>query len=270
MFFKGIVIIVLRGRLLMSTPKSAEEIRKLELSLEELIPKFTGRLQLIREDLKSLINDIDNLKNYIGKRRQQLNEYTREISDLTNDLETFKIEIDQIQKEKENLQKELDNVNTENSSLQTKLTKNKTDLETLIKENNGLNETLKSLEKDLTMIETINNELRPKYEARMKLVTQEFEKLTNEKNLITNKFEAIRILCRKDYIQSPEVGLIKFLAMKPSSTSKLTEIKAALGIDETTLKRVLSGLEKRKVLDFNEAKDEITILTKIDLFKLEV
>jgi len=254
----------------MDTPKSAEEIRKLELSLEELIPKFTGRLQLIREDLKSLINDIDNLKKYIGERRQQSNDYTREISDLTNDLETFKIEIDQIQKEKENLQKELDNVNIENSSLQTKLINSKKDLETLMKENTGLNDTLNSLEKDLTTIETINNDLRPKFEARMKSVTQEFEKLTNEKNLLTNKFQAVRILCRKDYIQSPEVGLVKFLAMKPSSTSKLTEIRAALGIDENTLKQVLNGLEKRKILDFNEAKDEITVLTKIDIFDLEV
>ena len=254
----------------MSVPKSAEEIRKLELSLEELIPKFTGRLQLIREDLKSLINDIDNLKKYIGERRRQSNEYTREISDLTNDLETFKIEIDQIQKEKERLQKELDNVNSENSSLQSKLISNKTNLETLIKENTSLNETLNSLEKDLTRIENINNDLRPKFEARLKSVTQEFEKLTNEKNLLSNKFDAVRILCRKDYIQSPEVELVKFLAMKPSSTSKLTEIRSALGIDETTLKRILNGLAKRNILSFNETKDEITVLTKIDLFDLEV
>ena len=48
----------------MSIPKSAEEIRKLELGLEELVNKFQGRITLIREDLKSLISE--NLFRFIG------------------------------------------------------------------------------------------------------------------------------------------------------------------------------------------------------------
>ncbi|MHA1972164.1 MAG: hypothetical protein ACTSW1_04160 [Candidatus Hodarchaeales archaeon] len=254
----------------MTTLKSAEEIRKLELSLEELVPKFTGRIQLIREDLRSLINEIETLKNHIGDRRRQSNEFTREISDLTNDLQTFSEECSQLQKEITSIQEETDQINEQTLSLQSDLIADKNELGRLESEQASLSSTLKSLEVELASLDSTHRELKPKFENRMKIVTQELEKLEKEKKSLTNRFKAMKILCRKDYIHSPEVGLVKFLANKPGSNSTLTEIRSALGVDENTLKRVLNGLASRSVLDFDESKGEITILTKIDLFDPEV
>ncbi|UCE14339.1 MAG: hypothetical protein JSV04_03970, partial [Candidatus Heimdallarchaeota archaeon] len=112
----------------MRTHKSAEEIRKLELGLEELVNKFQGRIQLIREDLRSLISDIESLRKYISERRLISNDHTREISDLTNDLQTFNTEIGQIENEISSSQSNTDAINTQLSQFQTDLSANKNKL----------------------------------------------------------------------------------------------------------------------------------------------
>ncbi|UCG03536.1 MAG: hypothetical protein JSW11_05990 [Candidatus Heimdallarchaeota archaeon] len=254
----------------MSTPKSAEEIRKLALSLEELVNKFQSRVQLIREDLKSLISDIESLRNYINERRRMSNDYTREISDLINDLQTFRSEIGQIENEISSIQSNIDLINTQVSQNQSDLLADKNKFGILDSEKTNHTTTLRSLEVELASLENIHDELKPKFETRMKAITQEYERLEAEKSLLANRFQAIRILCSKEYIQSPEVGLIKFLAKKPSPHSKLTEIRSALGMDPTTLNSVLKLLEARKVLEFNESEDGVTLLVKIDLFDKEV
>ncbi|MFX0123777.1 MAG: hypothetical protein ACFFAE_09075 [Candidatus Hodarchaeota archaeon] len=254
----------------MSTPKSAEEIRKLELSLEELVSKFQGRVQLIREDLKSLINDIESLRSYINERRRMSNDCTREISDLTNDLQTFNSEIGQIENEISSIQSNIDSINTQVSQVQSDLLADKNKYGILESEKTNHTTTLRSLEVELTSLENIHDELKPKFETRMKVIMQEYGQLETEKSLLANRFQAIRILCSKDYIQSPEVGLIKFLAKKPSPYSKLTEIRSALGMDPNTLNSVLKLLEERKVLEFDESAEGVTLLVKIDLFDKEV
>jgi predicted nucleic acid-binding Zn-ribbon protein len=254
----------------MSTPKSAEEIRKLELSLEELVNKFQSRVQLIREDLQSLIKDIESLRNYIDERRRISNDYTREISDLTNDLQTFNNETGQIENEISSIQSNIDSVNTQVSQVQSDLLADKNKYGILDSEKTNYTTTLRSLEVELASLERVHNELKPKFETRMKAITQEYDRLEAERSMLANRFQAIRILCSKDYIQSPEVGLIKFLAKKPSPQSKLTEIHSALGMDPNTLKSVLKLLETRKVLSFDEPAENVTLLVKIDLFDKEV
>lgn len=254
----------------MSTPKSAEEIRKLELNLEELVKKFQGRVQLIREDLKSLISDIEALRNYINERRRMSNDYSREISDLTNDLQTFRNEIGQIEREISSTQNSIDTINTEASQLQSDLLADKNKLGILESEKTNLTTTLRSLEAELTTLENTYDKLKPKFETQMEAISQEYDRLNTEKTLIAKKFQAIRILCSKDYIQSPEVGLIKFLAKKPSPHSTITEIRSALGMDSNTLKSVINGLAARNVLEFNESAENVKLLVKIDLFDKEV
>lgn len=254
----------------MSTPKSAEEIRKLELNLEELVTKFQGRVQLIREDLKSLVNDIEILRNYINERRRMSNDYTREISDLTNDLQTFRSEIGQIENEISSIQSTIDSINTQVSQSQSDLLADKNKFGILDSEKTNNTTTLRSLDVELASLENIHNELKPKFETRLNAITQDYARLEAERSLLANRFQAIRTLCTKDYIQSPEVGLIKFLAKKPSPHSTLTEIRSALGMDLNTLKSVLKLLETRKVLEFDEPAENITLLVKIDLFDKEV
>ncbi|UCG89953.1 MAG: hypothetical protein JSU57_05685, partial [Candidatus Heimdallarchaeota archaeon] len=154
--------------------------------------------------------------------------------------------------------------------LQSDLSAEKNKLGILETEKTNQTTTHHSLELELASLQTIHDELKPQFENRMKIINQEFERLKKEKNLIANRFQAIRILCSKDYIQSPEVGLVKFLAKKPSPNSTITEIRSALGMDLNTLNSVLNGLAVRKVLDFNESTGNITLVTKIDLFDREV
>ena len=125
----------------MAIPKSAENIRKLELSLDELIPKFEGRLQLIREDLKSLVTDIEALKNFIEENRRKSNDYTREISDLSNDLQTFREEGAYIEQEIAKSQSRSDSVNNEIIEIQSSLSADKNSLESLEVEKSTLEET---------------------------------------------------------------------------------------------------------------------------------
>lgn len=254
----------------MSTPKSAEEIRKLELNLEELVNKFQGRVKLIREDLKSLISEIESLRYHIDERRRISNDYTREISDLTNDLQTFSNEIGQIEREITSTQNNIDTINIQASQLQSDLSADKNRLGILENEKTNQATTLRSLDIELTSLEDIFNELNPKFETRIKALSQEYDQMKIEKTLIANKFQAIRILCSKDYIQSPEAGLVKFLAKKPSPQSTITEIRSALGIDLNTLKSILNRLVTRKVLEFNETTENVTLLVKIDLFDKKV
>lgn len=254
----------------MTTPKSAEEIRKLELSLEEVVDKFSSRIQLIREDLKSLISDIESLKNHIAERRRQSNDYTREISDLTNDLQTFRSEIDQVEREISTFQNQNDSINTQISDIQTDISSVRSDLGILDNDKSSLITTLRSLDVEIAELQNVYDELKPKFESRMRTITQKYEKLKKERDLLTYQFKAVRLLCLRDYIQSPEIGLIKFLAKKPSPDSTITEIRSSLGMDPSTIKRVLNQLAERQVLNFNETAETVKLLTKIDLFDKEV
>ena len=119
-------------------------------------------------------------------------------------------------------------------------------------------------------LQNVHDELQPKFESKMQTITQEYEKLKMERDLLTYQFKAVRLLCLRDYIQSPEIGLIKFLAKKPSLDSTTTEIRSALGMDLGTIKRILNQLAERQVLDFNEAAEIVKLLIKIDLFDKEV
>ena len=157
-------------------------------------------------------------------------------------------------------------INSEVSQIQSDLLGDKNKLGILDSEKTNHTTTLRSLEVELASLENVHQELKPKFENRMKGIMQEYDRLESERSLLANRFQAIRILCLKDYIQSPEVGLIKFLAKKPNPQSTLTEIRSALGIDPTTLKSVLKLLETRKVLTFDEPAESVTLLVKIDLF----
>lgn len=250
----------------MSIPKSAENIRKLELSLDELIPKFKGRLQLIREDLKSLVTDIETLKHFIEENRRKSNDNTREISDLSNDLQTFHEEISHIEQEIAKSQSRIDSVNNQTNEIQSSLSSDKNSLESLEIEKSTLGETLQKLNAEFDSLQDVYDELQPKYEAKMNALMQDYNRIKSKRELIDNRFQAMRILCSKDYIQSPEIGLIKFLAKKASSMSTITEIRSALGIDHNTLKKVLQKLAARNVLDFDETAEKVNLLVKIDLF----
>lgn len=254
----------------MTTPKSAEYIRKLELSLDELIPKFESRLQLIREDLKSLVSDIENLKNLIDENRRKSNDYTREISDLNGDLQAVNDEISQIEREISKSQEKIDSINNQASELQTELSADRNSLGTLESEKSTLLATLKSLDEEVASLQSTHDKLQPKFDAQMSALTQKHDKLTTKKDRMGNRFKAMRLLCSKDYIQSPETGLIKFLAKKPSPSSTLTEIRSALGLDPNTLSSVLKGLATRNILNFDETVGTINLLFKIDLFDKEV
>jgi len=254
----------------MGIPKSAENIRKLELSLDELVPKFKGRLDLIREDLKSLVSDIENLKILIDENRRKSNDYTREISDLNNDLQAFQTEIAEIEREISKAQNEIDTVNRQTSEIQSDLLANKNRLSTLETEKSTLLSNLNSLNTELSSLQATYDELKPKFDSQMNTLIEIHSKLKTKKDGLANRYQAMRILCSQDYIQSPEVGLVKFLAMKPSPTSTITEIRSALGMDPTTLMTVLKGLAARKVLGFDEATEKINLLLKIDLFDKEV
>ncbi|MHA2073878.1 MAG: hypothetical protein ACW97X_04605 [Candidatus Hodarchaeales archaeon] len=254
----------------MATPKSAEEIRKLELSLEELVNKFSSRVSLIREDLKSLITDIESLKNHIAERRRRSNDYTREISDLTNDLQTIRSEIERTEQEISTFQHENDSTNSQVADIQSEISSFRSDYGFLDTDKSSTITTLRSLDVEIASLQSIHDELQPKFDSQMNAITKEFNHLKKERDLLSHRFKAVRILCSKDYIQSPEVNLIKFLAKKPSPDSTITEIKSALGMDMNTIKRVLNQLDERKVLIFDEATDTVKILIKIDLFDKEV
>jgi predicted nucleic acid-binding Zn-ribbon protein len=254
----------------MTTPKSAEEIRKLELSLEEIVAKFSSRIQLIREDLRSLISDIESLKNHIAERRRQSNDYTREVSDLTNDLQTFRSEIEQIEREISTFQNQNDSINAQVSDFQSNISAARSDLGIQNNDKSSLITTLRSLDVELAALQNVHDELQPKFESRMLAITKEYEKLKTERDLLAHRFKAVRLLCARDYIQSPEIGLIRFLAKKPSPDSTTTEIRSALGMDPGTINRVLNQLAERQVLDFNEASESVKLLLKIDLFDKEV
>jgi chromosome segregation ATPase len=251
-------------------PKSAENIRKLELSLDELVPKFKGRLDLIREDLKSLVSDIENLKIIIDENRRKSNDYTREISDLNNDLQAFQTEISEIEREISKAQNEIDSVKSQISEMQSDLLADKNRLSTLETEKSTLISTLNSLNTELSSLQATYEELQPKFDAQMKTLADVHTKLKTKKDGLANRYQAMRVLCSQEYLQSPEVGLVKFLAMKPSSTSTIIEIRSALGMDPSTLTTVLKGLAARNVLEFDEATENITLLQKIDLFDKEV
>jgi chromosome segregation ATPase len=254
----------------MTIPKSAEFIRRLELSLDELTPKFESRLQLIREDLKSLISDIENLKNLIDENRRKSNDYTREISDLNSDLQTFNEEITQIEREISKSLDKINSINNQATELHTELSADRNSLATLESEKSTLLTNLKSLEEEATSLKSTHDELQPKFDSQMSTLNQKYENIKAKRDRMGNRFKATRLLCSEDYIQSPEVGLVKFLAKKPSPSSTITEIRSALGLDQNTLVTILRGLAARGALEFDEAVGNINILQKIDLFDEKV
>jgi len=252
----------------MESPRSAEEIRKIELSLEELVNKFQNRVLLIREDMQSLIGGLESLRVHIGELRQTSSDRTREISDLTNESQSLSNELNDIQGEQVANETKLDRLKEKISEFQSLLTKKKNRLSDLELEKTSLESILKNDEGEFTSLKSKYDETQPHYESKLKSIQEDFDRLKSEKDLLNYKYKAIRILS-KSYLHTPEVNLVRFLAQKPSLDSTLTEIKSALGIDPTILNSILEKLSARNVLDFDPTVETIKVHTRIDLFNQE-
>ncbi len=253
----------------MESPRSAEEIRKIDLNLEELISKVQSRVQLIRDDLKSLIKDLDSLRNYIDERRRASNDYTREISDLTNNHQALINELAGIEKEIANHESNLDSLNDTVAQAQTKLNTDKNQLTNIESEKSSLNAILKKDDQEHIALKTNYDELQPEFESKIGAIEEKYNRLKSDKDMLTFKFKAIRIL-GQSYLQTPEVNLLRFLANKPSHNSTLNEIRSALGIDPSSLNIILEKLSERQVLDFDPAAGTVILNDKIDLFEKEM
>ncbi|MCK4849500.1 MAG: hypothetical protein KAT16_10760 [Candidatus Heimdallarchaeota archaeon] len=253
----------------MESPRSAEEIRKIELSLEELVNKFQSRVLMIREDMQSLINGLESLRVHIGELRQTSSDRTREISDLTNEFQSLSNELNDIHSEQVANETKLDKLKEKISEFQSLLTTKKNRLSDLESEKASLESILKRDEGEFTSLKSKLDEIQPSYESKLKSIQEDFDQLQSEKDLLNYKYKAIKILS-KSYLHTPEVNLVRFLAQKPSPNSTLTEIKSALGIDPVILNSILEKLSARNVLEFDQTVETIEILVKIDLFNQEV
>ncbi len=252
----------------MESPRSAEEIRKIELNLEELVTKFQSRVQLIRDDLKSLINELESLRTHIGDLRRTSNEHTREISDLTNDQQALLNEVAEIEKEISVHESNLNSHNEKLSQSQSRLTADQNHLTGLDSEKTSLSTILKNDKEELLRLRKKFDDLQPIFDSKIQKVQERCERLENDKDMLTYKYKAIRILSQS-YLQTPEVNLIRFLANKPNPKSTIIEIRSALGIDSESLKTILQKLAERKVLNFDSAVDTVEVNEKIDLFEKE-
>jgi chromosome segregation ATPase len=252
----------------MESPRSAQEIRKIELSLEELVNKFQSRVLLIREDMKSLIEGLESLRLHIGELRQTSNDRTREISDLTNESQSLSQELNDIHGERVANETKLDQQKEKISEFQSLLTTKKNKLADLESEQTSLETILKNDESEFSSLKTKFDKIQPRYESKLKSIDEKVKQLQSEKDLLNYKYKAIRILS-KSYLHTPEVNLVRFLAQKPSPNSTLTEIKSALGIDPESLNTILEKLAERKVLAFGPTVETIEVLEKIDLFDQE-
>ena len=253
----------------MESPRSAEEIRKIELSLEELVNKFQSRVTLIREDMQSLIEGLESLRVHIRELRQTSNDKTRDISDLTNESQSLSYELNDIQGEQGANETKLDRLKDKISEFQSLLTTKKNHLSDLESKKASLESILRRDEGEYESLKGKFDKLQPNYESKLKSIQEDFERLKSEKDLLNYKYKSIRILS-KSYLHTPEVNLVRFLAQKPSSNSTLMEIKSALGIDPVTLNSILEKLSARNVLLFDPTVGTIEVQAKIDLFNQEV
>ena len=252
----------------MEIPRSAEEIRKIELSLEELVNKFQSRVLLIREDMQSLTEGLESLRVNIGELRQTSSDKTREISDLTNESQSLSNELNNIQGEQVANETKLDNHKNKISEFQSLLTTKENRLSDLESEKASLESILKRDDGEFATLKSKLDELQPSYESKLKTIQEDLDRLKFEKDLLKYKYKAIKILS-KSYLHTPEVNLVRFLAQKPSPNSTLTEIKSALGIDPVILNSLLQKLSARNVLLFDPTVETIEVQVKIDLFNQE-
>lgn len=252
----------------MESTRSAEEMRKIELSLEELVFKFQNRVQLVRDDLKSLILEIEQLKIHIGDLRVISNDHTREISDLTNEYQALTSEEESMKGEIESIDKHLISINNELGELQTNIKEKKSHIGNLEDEKNSLNSILSKNTSELDSLKTDYDKLKPNFEMKFNKIQERFNQLTNDKEMLNYRFKAIRRLS-ESYLQTPEVNLIRFLARKPNPSSTLVEIRSALGIDSETLNKILGKLNDREILLFDKGSETITLKMIIDLFEKE-
>jgi len=253
----------------MESPRSARELRKIDLSLEELPKKVQSRVQLIRDDLKSLIGEIENLRNHINERRRTSNDYSREISDLTNEHQALIDQLAGFEKESENFKLNLDSINNSFIEIQNQIVMDKNQLDNLESERSSLGAILKKDKQENSVLKKKHDESVNDFELKFSALKNQYSQLKNEKDMLVIKYKAIRVLSQS-YLQTPEVKLLCFLANKPGRNSTINEIRSSLGIDLSSLNAILEKLASYKVLDFDSAASTIMLKTDIDLFTKEV
>ncbi|MHA1940842.1 MAG: hypothetical protein ACXAB2_03240 [Candidatus Hodarchaeales archaeon] len=252
----------------MESPRSAEEIRKVELSLEELITKFQSRVQLVRDDLKSLILEIEQLKIYIGDLRRISNDRTRTISDLTNEHKALISQEEMLNQEIDSSSQQLTSVTNELQELQSSLNDKKSKVENLEAEKTSLNTILNKNINERDSLKTNYDKLEPIYDSKINRIQEELNRLKNDKEMLNYRFKSMRRLS-ESYLQTTEVNLIRFLARKPSPISTLVEIRSALGIDLSALSTILGKLAEREILEIDKNSETVNLKVKIDLFTQE-
>ncbi|HKZ39476.1 MAG TPA: hypothetical protein VJ044_00855, partial [Candidatus Hodarchaeales archaeon] len=235
------------------------------LSLEEMQKKIDQKMKFVYDDVKALVGEVQNLSRDLDNKNRKSGDNVRDLAGLTADLRSLEADVSRFETLLTATQNQLEKTSTEITSLESGIATARTKLSGLETEKAALLSTLSSTNKELEGIEKVNSELRPKYETQVKGFNQRTSELTTERNLFSKRVEALRILCKKDYITSAEAALVKYLARKePAAAVPLQEIRAATGL--VNAKEYLKKLSKRNAIEFDESTETTRLLGKIDLY----
>jgi chromosome segregation ATPase len=251
----------------MSTVNVNEEIRKLDLSLQSLNEDFSKQIQALRTEFQSLIKDIESSRDDISTKLTKLNENSREITNLSENAQKLTEEVKNLEAEILSNQQTIDNRNNQITQVKEEIALHQKKISEKENESLNLESNLKTLRSELDGYERINIELKPRFDFEVRGLLEENERLSSEKTNFEQKVNAVKLLCKNDYIQSREMDMVKYFIHKPAAESTLAEVRASMAMDPSMMQDILSKLAKWKVVDYNEPTQQVKLIKKIDLFE---
>ncbi|MFX1296385.1 MAG: hypothetical protein ACFFD2_16220 [Promethearchaeota archaeon] len=222
-----------------SIPKLSEQPKE----MLELVVKLEEEQKANLEQTESNTDQINSLKNKISQN-------TRDISNLDEEIMTLNEEKRKFLNKNESAQNEL-------IQKQEQIKMKKDELNNRTTRLKELDEKVEKLAKIIDRADKTIKELQDKLQ-------EDFDKKYKFVSSFGNRLEAMRLLIKKQYIQSSELAIIQ--ALTKDRTLGIDSMIQSLGIKDDFVKKVLRKMvEKNGPIEFDETNGTVLLKEEVNL-----
>lgn len=221
------------------TPKLVEQLRE----MLELIEKVGEERRASLEQVESNADEINALKNKIFQNTRDISSLDEELKAMNEDKREF---LHKIELARDKLTETQGQIKIKKDELNERTIRSK-ELEDQVEK------LVKVIDQADKILGDLQNRLQEEFDKKYKLVSS-----------FGNRLEAMKLLIKKNYIQSPELAIIQFLSK--DHKIGISSMIQSLGINEDVVKKVLRKIvEKNGPIEFDETNGTVLLKEEVDL-----
>ena len=229
------------------------------------------QLQSITQDLvKNASQILDELLTTVKAKHESTMQKEKEVQELKEkrrELEStnqaISSDIDSVQKSIEQKDAEIETAQKKLRELEMKLDDLKKKEINVKQEVTFLTEQLQEMREKFEKVTSEKQQEEEKHKQHVQSLVDEKERLEKKNRKLEQRFKALLYLIKKQYVNPPEVNIIR--TMVQSGVNNVNVLEKSTGLEKQIITKTLQNLNSRGLIEFNSASGEFKILKQFDI-----